>query len=160
MNYPQITRPRFSGARLFVMGVLLAVFLISAALFCWLALPAWQIHLSGVQANAIAHAHGYCEGDNDNPGISYAFTYEFTDARGQQHRVAQDGFCTDVYQDGDHVTVWYLPHEPTRMVTDLEVHMLYIFTALGALETLILGVVFFKLLKPRRASWPGVPLYY
>jgi hypothetical protein len=150
---PSLRKPRLSGVRLIGMGIILFVLLLLALLFYLLALPAWQIRLAGVQTTAVAHEDGICAGDNDNPGDSYSFTYEFTDTHEHYHRVAQDSFCTDVYHDGDHVTIWYMPDDPTRILTDLQAIMLSLFSGIGAVGAAILLFVFYRLfIRPLRRN--------
>ena len=151
MYYPQITRPRFSGPRLIVMSILFLVLLVTAGLFYWLGFPVLQTRVSGVQTTALAHAIAICPGDSDSPGDSYAFSYEFTTASGQHYNIAQHGFCTNVYNDGDHVTLWYMSGDPHRFATDMQVNMLYIFAAVGAVIDIPLLLVFLRLLfRPLR----------
>jgi hypothetical protein len=146
--YPRVRKPWFSGARLIGMGVVLLIFLVLALLFGLLAIPTWQIRLAGIQASAIAHEDGVCPGDSNDPGDSYSFTYEFRGTKGQHYHVAQDSFCTDVYNDGQRVTIWYVPDDPPRIVTDMQVIMLYVFSAIGLPAMVILLIVFFRLLIP------------
>lgn len=151
MYYPQTTRPRFSGGRLIGMVILLPILLVSAGLFYWLGFPVLQTRLSGVQTTAIAHEIAICPGDSDNPGDSYAFSYEFTTANGQHYNLSQDGFCTNIYNDGDHITLWYMPNDPHHFATDLQMNTLYILAAVGLVIDIPLLLFFLRLLfRPRR----------
>lgn len=157
MYYPQVTKPRFSGARLIGMSIFFLVILVPVWLFYLLGFPVLQARLGGVQTTAIAHAVAICPGTSDSPGDSYAFTYEFTTVNGQHYNLAQDGFCTNIYNDGDHMTLWYMPGDPHHFATDLQVHTAYIFAAIGAAIDVPLLLLFLKLLfRPFRRARANV----
>jgi len=154
MYYPPLVRKsRISGIRLIGMSIILFILLILAVLFYALAFPVWQIRLTGTQTSAIAHEDRICAGDSENPGDSYSFSYEFTDTHEHHYRIAQHSFCTTVYNDGDHVAIWYMPDDPTRFVTDLQVMLASIFSAIGAIAAVILLIVFYRLfIRPFRRA--------
>jgi hypothetical protein len=131
-NPPLVRKSRFCVAKPIWMSFLLLDLLVGG-LFFWLGFSTVQVRLNGVQTTAIAHADGVCASDDSSPGDSYSFTYEFTGTNGQHYQIAQDSFCTNVYHDGDHVTIWYMPDNPSHITTDLDVHMLYLFSGIGVL---------------------------
>ena len=154
MDYPQTTRPRFSGAKLIGMTIFLLVILVPAGLFYLLGFPVLQARFAGVQTTAIAHAGAICSGFTDD---IYVFTYEFTTANGQHYTLAQNGFCTNIYNDGDHITLWYMPSDPHHFATDLQVHILYIFTAVGLTIEVPLLLIFLRILfRPLRRGRANV----
>lgn len=162
MYYPQTTRPRFSGGRLIGMTIFLLIILVPIGLFYLLGFSVLQARFAGVQTTAIAHEIAICPGDSNNPGDSYAFNYEFTTANGQHYNLNQDGFCTNIYNDGDHVTIWYMANDPQHFATDLQVHMTYIFTAIGLVIDVPLLLVFLRLLfrpfrRARATIYGGYP---
>lgn len=122
-------RSRNSATRPIVISILLLNFLVVAALLYWLALPAWQVRLSGVQTTAIAHVDSACGNGDDSP--DYAFSYTYTGPQEKSYRVAHDNFCTNVISNGDQVTVWYMPDNPTNLLTSPEAILLYVFSAMG-----------------------------
>jgi Protein of unknown function (DUF3592) len=150
MYYPPLVRKsRFFGAKLIWMSMILSL-LVAGGLFFGLGFSTVQVRLNGVQTTAIAHADGICASDENSSGDSYSFTYEFTGTNGQQYRIAQDSFCTNVYYDGDHVTIWYMPNDPSQVRTDLDVHMLYLFLGVGMLPIVSFWVVFVMIPLMRR----------
>lgn len=153
-NYPFGRRKSFSGARVIVICVLGFTFLLISALEYWLALPAWQLRLQGVQTTATAHIIGDCS--DDDGSASYYFSFTFTDLRGESHRIAHDSFCTNVINDGDQVNVWYLPGNPENMMTDVESYLLYGFSGVGLLiavvDFIIVLVMIFRFLLANRSG--------
>src|SRR5215469_14643072 len=130
---PLVRKSRFFSAKPIWIGFLLLNLLIAGGLFFALGFSTIQVRLNGVQTTAIAHADGVCASDESSSGDSYSFTYEFTGTNGRHYRSAQDSFCTNVYHDGDHVTIWYMPNDPSHLTTDLDVHMLYLFLGVDIL---------------------------
>jgi hypothetical protein len=89
-----------------------------------------------VETKALARATSNCS-DDDDSADSFVFTYSFTGPQGKQYQIAQDDFCTNVINDGDYVTIWYMPNDPTRLLTTPQVILLYVFSALGAVADLV-----------------------
>lgn len=149
-NYPNYSirqRKRFTGTRLLVICILSFTFLLISALEYWMALPAWQVRLHGVQTSAVAHIAGEC--DDDDGSVTYAFSYTFEDARGDTHRVTQDSFCTNVIDEGSHVTLWYMTEDPKNILTDFESYMLYGFSGAGILIAIVdLIIVLVLIFRP------------
>ena len=148
---PLVRKSRFFDAKLVWMSMLLSL-LVAGGLFFVLGFSTVQVRLNGVQTTAIAHADGVCASDESSSGDSYSFTYEFTGTNGQHYRIAQDSFCTNVYHDGDHVTIWYLPNDPSHLTTDLDVKTLYLFLGVGILFLMSFLVVFVMILLRRRKA--------
>src|SRR5215469_14161642 len=138
---PLVRKSRFFSAKPIWIGFLLLNLLIAGGLFFALGFSTIQVRLNGVQTTAIAHADGVCASDESSSGDSYSFTYEFTGTNGQHYRIAQDSFCTNLYHDGDRVTIWYTPNDPSHITTSLEVDMLYLFSGIGLLVIVSLLVV-------------------
>jgi uncharacterized protein DUF3592 len=138
---PLVRKSRFFGGKLIWMSIILSL-LVAGGVFFGLGFSTVQVLLNGVQTTAIAHADGVCASDENSSGDSYSFSYEFTRTNGQHYRIAQDSFCTNVYHDGDHVTIWYLPNDPSHLTTDLDVKTLYLFLGVGILLLVSFLVVF------------------
>jgi hypothetical protein len=150
-NPPLVRTSWFFGAKPIWMSMLLLELLVGG-LFFGLGFSTVQVRLNGVQTTAIAHADGVCASDESSSGDSYSFTYEFTGTNDQHYRIAQDSFCTNVYHDGDHVTIWYMPDDPSHLITDLDVHMLYFFSGMGVLVIVSFSVVSLVILRARRKA--------
>lgn len=131
-NFSNARSSGFSLVRRVVGSLFLCIFLIITILLYFLAFPAWQVRLNGVQTTAIAHADGVCSSDDDSSsGDSYSFSYSFTDAQGKHYQIARDSFCTNIIDDGAQVTVWYMANDPHTLLTTPEAVLLYIFSGLG-----------------------------
>lgn len=149
-NYPFGRRRRFSFGRLIVVCSLGFTLLLLVALEYWLALPAWKVRFQGAQTTAVAHIIADC---SDDDGVAYAFSFTFKDIRGDTHRIAHDSFCTNVIDDGDQVTIWYMPGEPTNLLTDVESYLLYGFSGAGILVALAdLIIILLITLRPLLAG--------
>ena len=129
-NFPGRRGDAFSPIRRILTAIFLCVFLVITVLLYFLALPAWQLRLRGVQTSALARASSVCSSDDDSSD-SYVFTYTFTGPQGKQYQITHDSFCTNVINDGDRVTVWYMPDNPTNILTTPEAILLYVFSGLG-----------------------------
>ncbi len=149
-----------SLARRIVGSVFLIVFLVITILLYFFALPSWRIRLSGVQTTALAHADAMCD-DDDDSGVTYEFSYTFTDTHGTQYRVERPGFCTNVISDGDRVALWYMPDDPHTLLTTPEAILLYVFSGIGCVMDLgALLTVLFTLRNSLRARRRQNSYYY
>src|SRR5258708_2378811 len=76
-----------------------------------------QARFSGVQTTALVSVAHSC-GDGD-----FVFTFTFTDTDGETHHITDESLCTnDLVTNGTHVTLWYLPNNPGRLITENEIH--------------------------------------
>lgn len=152
---PLVRKSQFFGAKPIWISIMLLDLLVGGSLFFGPGFSTVQVRLKGVQTTAIAHADGVCASDDNSSGDSYSFAYEFTGTNGQHYRIAEDSFCTNVYHDGDHVTIWYLPNDPSQVRTDLAVHTLYLLSGIGVLVIVSLLVVSLVILVLRRKAVHG-----
>ncbi len=74
----------------------------------WGVFPNWYIRLAGTEAPGRAAYVDDCQDD----GPTYKTSVIFQDAQGQLHEIPGDT-CTNFYQDGEQLSVWYLPNDPT-----------------------------------------------
>jgi hypothetical protein len=152
---PLVRKSRFFAAKSIWISILLLDLLVGGGLFFGLGFSTLQVRMNGVQTTAIAHEDGVCASDESSSGDSYSFTYEFTGTNGQHYRIAQDSSCSNVYHDGDHVTIWYLPNDPSHLTTDLDVHMLSLFSGMGVLVIVSPLVVSLTIVLGRRKAAPA-----
>lgn len=129
-SYARASGNGFSSARRIVIAIFLFMFLVLTILLYFFAFPSWRLRFTGVQTTAIAHEDGICASDDDS-NDSYAFSYAFTGPQGQSYSVTHGSFCTNIISDGDQVTVWYMPDNPTNVLAMPEAILLYIFSGIG-----------------------------
>lgn len=144
---------------LFPRGIYLifaAVCLLGLAVLIWLAasfgIPAWYIRLTGTQTTGTAKAIASCgvddyatQGDNAE---TFRYVFEFTDLRGQTHRLTNHSTCNNLYTDGEQITIWYLPGDLNSFVTSTEAFWLSILSPIWAVVSGIALYFFWWLVKP------------
>lgn len=151
-NYAGTSGNGLSSARRIVIAIFLLAFLVITILLYFFAFPSWQLRFTGVQTTAIAHEDGICESDDDSSSDSYSFTYSFSGPQGKSYSVTHDSFCTNVISDGDQVTIWYEPDNPTNVLATPEAILLYIFSGIGgAMDLACLVVILLTLSSGLRA---------
>lgn len=118
-----------STAVLIATPFLLAILAVSAF---WVGIPSWHVRTAGVQTQGIAILVADCGRSTDghgNPGPeTYRAVIEFTDQHGQVQHVESHWNCSNFYQDGEQVPLWYLPDDPSSFLTAGEAAWLYILT--------------------------------
>jgi Protein of unknown function (DUF3592) len=136
--------------------VCLLVLLPLFGLAFWLGIPAWNVRITGVQTNAVAKEIASCGADDyatqgDN-AVTASFAFQYTGSHGQAYSVTSHAFCNSLYNDGEHITLWYLPNDPNSILTGEEATWLYVFTLIW-LPITIVGLFFlWVLLKPALLS--------
>ena len=123
-------------------------------------IPAWQVRAEGVSTVGTATLTASCgttEDEHGNPGPeTYEVTIRFNDQSGQLHKVESHWACNNFYNNGEQVSLWYLPNDPSRFLTSGEAVWLYITSALWAIITFVVVLIFVllagALLRRRRAS--------
>ncbi len=125
--------------------ICLMLLLILAIPAVWLGIPAWHVRVSGVQAQGTARLTQSCgttTDENGNRGAeTFHVTIQFTDQQGRQHQVGSHWGCNNFYDNGEQISLWYLPNDPSSFLTSGEATWLYIFTALWSVIVLVLLIV-------------------
>lgn len=87
-----------------------------------------QARFSGVQTTALVSVAHSC-GDGN-----FVFTFTFTDTDGETHHITNESLCTnDIVTNGTHVTLWYLPNDPGRLITENDIHFYLILDGIFSL---------------------------
>jgi hypothetical protein len=118
--------------------VLLVVLAVVALLFL---VPGWHARLAGVSTQGTAHLAGNCAPTDVNDTTpTYRVIIAFSDAQGVQRRNESHWACNNLYDEGEHVSLWYLPDDPSSFLTTGEFLWLAIFSAVWLLLTIPLGL--------------------
>jgi len=109
----------------------------------WGLVPNWYLRLAGTEARGRAVHVAACEdGNGIGDGPSFQTSVIFQDAQGQLHEIPGDT-CTNLYQDGEPLSVWYLPSDPTStLIGGDNTEFLKFFTGFWLAFALLLGFVF------------------
>ncbi len=122
--------------------IALAVLAIPAVL---LGVPAWHVRTQGVQTQGTAILTASCGTTPDENGgegpETFQVTIRFTDQQGHTHEVGSHWACNNFYNDGERVSLWYLPDNPSTFLTAGEAVWLYVATAIWGIIVLVLVVV-------------------
>lgn len=122
--------------------IALAILAIPAML---LGVPAWRVRTQGVQVQGTATLAESCGSSRDENGTEGPETFQviirFTDQQGRPHQVGSHWACNNFYNDGEPVSLWYLPNDPSTFLTAGEAIWLYIITAVWGVIVLALVVV-------------------
>ena len=133
--------------------VLLAV--LAIPLF-WIGIPGWQVRVAGVSTvgtSRLDYSCGPSTDGNGNPSPeTYHVSIQFTDQSGKLHKDESHWACNNFYNDGEQVSLWYLPSDPSRFLTGGEAFWLYITSALWAVITFFVLLGFFKSLGARLSA--------
>ncbi len=88
-------------------------------------LQGFLAHFTGVQTTGLATAIGDC-GDSDLSGNYYEYT--FTDRQGVIHKIDNTSVCSSgIVSDGERVTIWYNPNDPSQFITQNDFNFAMIF---------------------------------
>ncbi len=135
-----------------MIGCLVALSLLAIPLFL-IGIPAWQVRAGGVSTVGTATLTSDCGASTDADGNpspeTYQVTIQFNDQSGKLHKVESHWACNNFYNDGEQVSLWYLPSDPSRFLTGGEAFWLYITSALWAIITFFVLLGFFTLLRAR-----------
>lgn len=148
-------RPTFLFPRsmyIILAAICLAMLSVLAWLAVWLGIPAWYIRLTGTQTTGTAKVIASC-GANDyatqgNSTETFVYVFQFTDARGQSHTLTNHSACNNLYDNGERITIWYLPNDLTSFLTSAEALWLYILTPIWLVIAGMVSYFFWWLVKP------------
>lgn len=74
-------------------------------------LPGFRARFTGIETTALVSAVGDCDDGN-------YFMYTFTDNHGQVHQITDNSTCSSgIVSDGERVSLWYNPDDPTQFIT-------------------------------------------
>jgi uncharacterized membrane protein len=83
--------------------------------------PSWHVRLAGVTAHGTARLVEQCANTNsDDSTATYVVQIVFTDAHGIQHHDESHWSCTNIYDNGEQLSLWYLPDDPASFLTSGE----------------------------------------
>ncbi len=133
-------------------AIFLAMLSVLAWLAIWLGIPAWYIRLTGTQTTGIAKVIASCGADDyatqgDN-AETFVYVFQITDTRGHTQLLTAHSACNNLYDNGEHITVWYLPGDLTSFLTSAEAFWLYILTPIWLVITGIVSYFFWWLVRP------------
>jgi hypothetical protein len=121
-------------------------------LAAWFGVPAWYIRLIGTQTTGTATVIASCgvddyatQGDNAE---TFRYIFQFTDARGQVQRLTSHSVCNNLYNDGEQITIWYMPNDLNSFLTSAEAFWLYVLSPLWAIITAMVSYFFWRLIRP------------
>ena len=142
---------------------LVALALLAIPLF-WIGIPAWQVRVAGVSTVGTARVDYSCGTSTDTDGNPTAETYQvtiqFNDQSGKLQQVESHWACNNFYNNGEPVSLWYLPSDPSRFLTGGEAIWLYVTSVLWAGITFMVLLSFFTMLlaqlRGRKASAYGM----
>jgi len=153
---PVAQRRTARGCGLSGMKACLVALAVLAIPLLWIGIPAWQVRVAGVSTVGTARLDDSCGTSTDGNGNPTPETYhviiQFNDQSGKLHQVESHWNCNNFYNNGDQVSLWYLPSDPSRFLTGGEAIWLYITSALWMVITYMVLLSFFKLLGAR---WRG-----
>ncbi len=166
MDYTIVRKPRFlKGKWLGFVGFFLfsLIFLLAGSIPSLLNLSGLQARFTGVKTTALATAEGSCGSDDENDS-SFYYTYTFTDSHGKVYQVTNTSACSSgIVSDGEHVTIWYQPHDPTQFITANDLTFDSIFFAGFSLPMLLfiifVSVALFRSLFVNRRRYERIGLY-
>lgn len=142
------------GLRLGFASACLVALLVLSFLAVWIGVPAWHVRFAGVQTVGTATLDYSCGTSTDADGNPTAETYQvsikFTDQNGKLHEVGSHWACNNLYDDGEQVSLWYLPDDPASFLTGGEAAWLAVFTGLWVLVVGVLVTIFLRLARFNR----------
>jgi hypothetical protein len=135
-----------------LIACLVALAVLAIPLF-WIGIPGWQVRVAGVSTVGTARLDSSCGPSTDANGNptpeTYHVTIRFNDQSGKLHQVESHWACNNFYNDGEQVSLWYLPSDPSRFLTGGEAFWLSITSVLWMVITFLVLLGFFKLLGVR-----------
>jgi len=133
-------------------GMITCLLALAIPLF-WIGIPSWQVRATGVSTVGTATLVSSCgtstDGDGNPTVETYQVSIQFTDQQGRTHQVESHWACNNFYSDGQQVSLWYLPGDPSRFLTDGEAIVLYITSLFWVVITFVVLLNFFILLVAR-----------
>lgn len=138
---PQMRQPRNRSFRIGCSVGILVLLVLLAIPALLVFVPGWHVRLAGVTAQGTAHLAGNCAPTDVNDTTpTYRVVIQFANAQGVQHRDESHWACNNLYDEGEHVSLWYLPGDPGSFLTSGEFVWLAIFSAAWVLITIPLGL--------------------
>lgn len=138
------------------LGVMIACLVALAIPLFWIGIPGWQVRAAGVSTVGTAALTASCgtstDGDGNPTPETFEVTIQFNDQSGRLHKVESHWACNNFYNDGEQVSLWYLPSDPSRFLTGGEAFWLYITSALWAVLTFFVLLGLFKSLGARLSA--------
>lgn len=123
-----------------MVGCLIALGLLAIPLFL-IGIPAWQVRAGGVSTVGTATLTSDCgastDGDGNPSPETYQVTIQFNDQSGKLYKDESHWACNNFYNNGEQVSLWYLPGDPARFLTGGEAFWLYITSALWTVITFL-----------------------
>jgi len=146
MDYYAIARqPRFSKRRRVGYGLFFLfslIFLVAGSLPALFNLPGLQARFTGLTTTALVTLAGSCGSDSED-GESFYYMFTFTDNHGKEYQVTNTSVCSSgIVSDGERVTIWYQPADPTKFITKNDLTFDAIFFA-GFSIPMLLWIIFF-----------------
>jgi hypothetical protein len=134
---------------------LVALAVLAIPLF-WIGIPGWQVRLAGVSTVGKARLDDSCGTSTDGNGNptpeTFQVSIQFHDQSGKLHQVESHWSCNNFYNDGEQVSLWYLPSDPSRFLTGGEAFWLSLTSVLWMVITGLVLLGFFTLLGARWRS--------
>lgn len=137
---------------LFLTGGCILILLILLGLAGWLGIPPWLVRIGGVETGAVAREAASCgaddyatQGDNATTAI---FAFQFSDQQGKAVRETREGVCNNLYANGEHISLWYMPQNPQSFLTDQEALWLCVFSGIWLCITVLMARFLWLLLRP------------
>jgi hypothetical protein len=165
MDSTPIQRNRSSKGKWLGYGLFLfffLIFLLAGSIPMLLNLPGVQARFTGVKTTGLATADGSCSSDDDSSGFYY--TYTFTDSRGKIYQITDASTCSSgIVSDGEHVTIWYQPDDPTHFITANDWNFDLIFFVGFSIPLFLCVIIFlislFRRLFVSRHRYQNIGLY-
>jgi hypothetical protein len=112
MDHAAIRAARFSKGQLCLAFLFSLIFLLAGSIPLLTNLPGLQARFTGVETTARASVEESC----DDGGDYFAFT--FTDKQEKVHHLTNTSTCfSGIFTNGEKVTLWYQPDDPSRFIT-------------------------------------------
>jgi len=159
MAFGPVAQRRASRGLGGVIAYLVLLSVLAIPLF-WIGIPGWQVRVAGVSTVGTARLDDSCGPSTDTNGNPTPETYHvsilYHDQSGKLHEVESHWNCNNFYTDGEQVSLWYLPSDPSRFLTGGEAFWLALTSVLWMMITFLVLLGFVKLLgarlRGRRAS--------
>lgn len=111
------------------------VFLVAGSIPALLNIQGLQARFTGQQTTALATAVGENCGKNGNGNY---YMYTFTDRSGKTEQIINNTVCSSgIVSDGEKVTIWYNPQDPSQLITADDLTFDIVFFVLFSLPLLI-----------------------
>lgn len=129
------------SSRMYLAFFLTLIFLLTGGIPSFFNLPGLEARFTGIETTALVSTGFPCDSYR---GTTYHITYIFVDRRGETQQITNQSICTDGMYDGERVTIWYQPDDPSHMISANDLNFDAIFFAvfsLCSLSALWIGIV-------------------